>query len=168
MPKWGLTMEEGTISSWMLDEGDEIEVGDEIMEIETDKIAQAVESTVSGVLRRKIGEEGEEYPVQALIGIIADASVSDADIDATILPDAAARRLPSAEGNSGRSPSAAPAKPTSKPMTAMRAAIANTVTNSWTVPQFPVTMAIDMGAAKAVPERSQGSRQGRVHERHGG
>lgn len=148
MPKWGLTMEEGTISSWMLDEGDEVEVGTEIMEVETDKIAQAVESTVSGVLRRKIGEEGEEYPVQALIGIIADASVSDADIDAYLARRSGAA-APSAEPETAEEgPSAAPAKPTSKPMTAMRAAIANTVTNSWTVPQFPVTMAIDMGAAK--------------------
>ena len=51
MPKWGLTMEEGTISSWMLEVGDEIEVGSEILEVETDKIAQPVESTVEGVLR---------------------------------------------------------------------------------------------------------------------
>ena len=148
MPKWGLTMEEGTIASWMLDEGDEVEPGTEIMEVETDKIAQAVESTVSGILRRKIGEEGEVYPVQALIGIIAEASVSDADIDAFLVRRSGAA-APAAEPETAETiPSAAPAKPTSKPMTAMRAAIANTVTNSWTVPQFPVTMAIDMGAAK--------------------
>lgn len=146
MPKWGLTMEEGTISSWLLDEGDEIEVGTEIMEVETDKIAQAVESTVTGVLRRKIGEEGEEYPVQELLGIIADASVSDADIDA-YLANRGGVAAPVEEEDAPVA-AAAPAKPTSKPMSAMRAAISNTVTNSWTVPQFPVTMGIDMGAAK--------------------
>jgi pyruvate dehydrogenase E2 component (dihydrolipoamide acetyltransferase) len=84
MPKWGLTMEEGTIASWLIEEGDEVEIGTEILEVETDKIAQPVESTVSGVLRRKIGEEGEEYPVQALIGVIAGADVSDEEIDAFI------------------------------------------------------------------------------------
>lgn len=148
MPKWGLTMEEGTIASWLLDEGDEVEVGTEIMEVETDKIAQPVESTVAGILRRKIGEEGEEYPVQALIGIIADASVSDAEIDA-YLAKRSGKAAPAAEPETAaEAPAATKAQPTSKPMTAMRAAIANTVTNSWTVPQFPVTMAIDMGAAK--------------------
>jgi len=146
MPKWGLTMEEGTISSWLLDEGDEIEVGTEIMEIETDKIAQPVESTVAGILRRKIGEEGEEYPVKELLGIIADASVSDADIDAYLASRGGAAAPVEAE--EAPAAAAAPAKPTSKPMSPMRAAISNTVTNSWTVPQFPVTMGIDMGAAK--------------------
>jgi pyruvate dehydrogenase E2 component (dihydrolipoamide acetyltransferase) len=110
--------------------------------------AQAVESTVSGVLRRKIGEEGEVYPVQALIGIIAEPSVSDADIDAFLARRSGAA-APGAESETAQAiPSAVPAKPTSKPMRAMRAAISSTVTNSWTVPQFPVTMAIDMGAAK--------------------
>lgn len=148
MPKWGLTMEEGTIASWLVDEGDEIEVGTEIMEVETDKIAQAVESTVAGILRRKIGEEGEEYPVKELIGIIAEASVSDADIDAYLASRGGAAAPAEEEEAAEEEAAAAPAQPASKPISAMRAAISNTVTNSWTVPQFPVTMGIDMGAAK--------------------
>jgi len=148
MPKWGLTMEEGTISSWLVDEGDEIEVGDEIVEIETDKIAQAVESTVAGVLRRQIGEEDEEYPVQTLIGIIADEDVSDEAIDA-YLAQRAGGAAPAAEEAEAAAPAEeAPAAATSKPISPMRAAISNTVTNSWTIPQFPVTMGIEMGAAK--------------------
>jgi pyruvate dehydrogenase E2 component (dihydrolipoamide acetyltransferase) len=105
-----------------------------------------VESTVAGILRRKIGEEGEEYPVKELLGIIADASVSDADIDAYLASRGGAAAPVEAE--EAPAAAAAPAKPTSKPMSPMRAAISNTVTNSWTVPQFPVTMGIDMGAAK--------------------
>jgi pyruvate dehydrogenase E2 component (dihydrolipoamide acetyltransferase) len=148
MPKWGLTMEEGTIASWLVEEGDEIAVGDEIVEIETDKIAQPVESTVAGVLRRIIGEEGEEYPVQTLIGIIADEDVSDEAIDA-YLARRAGGAVPAAEEAEEAAPAAeAPAAATSKPISPMRAAISNTVTNSWTIPQFPVTMGIDMGAAK--------------------
>ncbi len=150
MPKWGLTMEEGTISSWLVEEGDEIEIGDEIVEIETDKIAQPVESTVAGVLRRQIGEEGEEYPVQALIGIIADASVSDAAIDQFLAQcNGAAATVAEEEETAAEAPKA-PAAATSKAISPMRAAIANTVVNSWTVPQFPVTMAIEMDAAKAL------------------
>jgi pyruvate dehydrogenase E2 component (dihydrolipoamide acetyltransferase) len=149
MPKWGLTMEEGTISSWLVDEGDEIEVGDEIVEIETDKIAQAVESTVAGVLRRQIGEEDEEYPVRTLIGIIADEDVSDEAIDA-YLAQRAGGEAPAAEEEEAAEEAleAAPAAANVKAISPMRAAIASTVTNSWTIPQFPVTMAIDMGAAK--------------------
>lgn len=147
MPKWGLTMEEGTIASWLIDEGDEVEVGTEIMEVETDKIAQPVESTVAGILRRKIGEEGEEYPVQALIGIIAEASVSDAEIDA-YLASRSGKAVPDDEEEDIAEAPEVPTQPINKPMTAMRAAISTTVTNSWTVPQFPVTMGIDMGAAK--------------------
>lgn len=144
MPKWGLTMEEGTIASWLIDEGDEVEVGTEIMEVETDKIAQPVESTVAGVLRRKIGEEDEEYPVKALIGIIAEASVSDAEIDAYL----ASRGGEAAPADEEEETAEAPAQPATRAISPMRAAIANTVTNSWTVPQFPVTMGIEMGAAK--------------------
>ena len=64
IPKWGLTMEEGTIINWLLAEGAVVKVEDEILEIESDKISQAVESSVTGVLRRILGEEGESYPVK--------------------------------------------------------------------------------------------------------
>ena len=84
IPKWGLTMQEGTISEWLLDEGDEVEVETEIVEISSDKISQAMESPVAGVLRRILGEEGEDYPVKELIGIIADADVTEDEIDAFI------------------------------------------------------------------------------------
>ena len=42
MPKWGLTMEEGQVNEWLVKEGAEISVGDEIIEVETDKISGAV------------------------------------------------------------------------------------------------------------------------------
>lgn len=150
MPKWGLTMEEGTILSWLVEEGDAIEVGDEVVEIETDKITQPVESTVAGIMRRQIGEEDEVYPVQTLIAIIAAEDVSDEEIDAYLAQQtggAATAEIepePAAEAPVTETPAAA----ASAPMSAMRAAISNTVTGSWTIPQFPVTMAIDMGAAK--------------------
>ena len=56
MPKWGLSMSEGVLVDWLVDEGAEINVGDEIMEVETDKIASAVEATDPGVLRRRVGQ----------------------------------------------------------------------------------------------------------------
>ena len=67
MPKWGLSMSEGLLSQWHVAEGDEVAVGDEIMDVETDKIASAVEAADGGLLRRIVGQEGETYPVQSLL-----------------------------------------------------------------------------------------------------
>ena len=44
MPKWDLSMKEGTLAAWHVEEGAEIAPGDEIMDIETDKIASVVEA----------------------------------------------------------------------------------------------------------------------------
>lgn len=84
MPKWGLSMKEGTIDAWLVDEGTEITVGMPILDVETDKIANAVEAPDAGTLRRKVAEAGDVLPVKALLGVLAPAEVSDADIDAYI------------------------------------------------------------------------------------
>ena len=84
MPKWGLSMKQGTLSSWLVEEGSEISPGDEIMDVETDKIANAVEATDGGLLRRRVGMAGETYPVRALLGVLAPPSVPDSEIDAYV------------------------------------------------------------------------------------
>lgn len=84
MPKWGLSMQEGLLGEWLVEEGDEISVGDEIMEVETDKIASAVEAADSGILRRRVAEAGETYPVRALMGVLAPQEVSDDEISSYI------------------------------------------------------------------------------------
>ena len=84
MPKWGLSMSEGVLVDWLVEEGDEIAVGDEIMEVETDKIASAVEAADAGLLRRRVAAAGETYPVRALLGVLAPESVADDEIDAFI------------------------------------------------------------------------------------
>jgi pyruvate dehydrogenase E2 component (dihydrolipoamide acetyltransferase) len=84
MPKWGLSMTEGRLVEWLLDEGAEVAVGDEVAEVETEKINGVVESPVAGVLRRRVAAEGDVIPVGGLLGVIADASAADADIDAFI------------------------------------------------------------------------------------
>jgi pyruvate dehydrogenase E2 component (dihydrolipoamide acetyltransferase) len=81
MPKWGLAMEEGMLARWAVAEGDTIAEGQEIMEIETSKIANVFESPVAGVLRRKVVPEGDTVPVGALLGVVADGDVPDAEID---------------------------------------------------------------------------------------
>jgi pyruvate dehydrogenase E2 component (dihydrolipoamide acetyltransferase) len=84
MPKWGLEMREGTVTAWLVEEGREITVGTPILDVETDKISNAVEAPDPGVLRRKVAREGELLPVKALLGVLAPADVSDAEIDAYI------------------------------------------------------------------------------------
>jgi pyruvate dehydrogenase E2 component (dihydrolipoamide acetyltransferase) len=84
MPKWGLAMEEGVLARWAVDEGAEIAAGQEIMDIETTKIANVFESPVTGVLRRKVVGEGETVPVGGLLGVVADPGVAEAEVEAFI------------------------------------------------------------------------------------
>jgi pyruvate dehydrogenase E2 component (dihydrolipoamide acetyltransferase) len=84
MPKWGLSMKEGKVTGWLAEEGTRIDVGKEILEVETDKIAGVVEAADAGTLRRRLGAPDTVYPVKALLGVVADDSVSDAEIDAYV------------------------------------------------------------------------------------
>lgn len=84
MPKWGLSMQEGILAEWHVEEGTEISPGDEIMDVETDKIANVVEAADGGLLRRRVGTVGQVYPVRALLGVMAPDSVSDDEIDAYV------------------------------------------------------------------------------------
>jgi pyruvate dehydrogenase E2 component (dihydrolipoamide acetyltransferase) len=80
MPKWGIEMTEGTITGWRVGEGQRIERGAEILDVETEKIVNAVESPAGGTLRRILANDGETRAVGALIGVIAEEHTSDADI----------------------------------------------------------------------------------------
>jgi pyruvate dehydrogenase E2 component (dihydrolipoamide acetyltransferase) len=84
MPKWGLAMEEGVLARWAVEEGAPISAGQEIMDIETTKIANVFESPVEGVLRRKVVGDGETVAVGALLGVVAEPAVADADIEAFV------------------------------------------------------------------------------------
>jgi pyruvate dehydrogenase E2 component (dihydrolipoamide acetyltransferase) len=97
VPKWGIEMVEGTINTWNKQQGDAIAKGDEVFEMESDKIVNVWDSPVAGVLRRVIAEEGEAHPVGALLGIIAAADVEEAAIDAFIASFAGAAEPAAAE-----------------------------------------------------------------------
>ncbi|MEP5765699.1 MAG: dihydrolipoamide acetyltransferase family protein [Halieaceae bacterium] len=84
VPKWGIEMVEGTINTWNKSEGDAVAKGDEVFEMESDKIVNVWDSPVDGVLRRIIAQEGDTHPVGALLGIITAADIDDATIDAFI------------------------------------------------------------------------------------
>jgi pyruvate dehydrogenase E2 component (dihydrolipoamide acetyltransferase) len=84
MPKWGLAMEEGSLTKWAVAPGQTVSKGQEIADIETTKIANAFESPTSGVIRRLVAPEGETLPVGALLAVVADKSVPDSEVDAFI------------------------------------------------------------------------------------
>ena len=84
MPRWGLTMEEGTVTAWLIPVGGSVTVGQELAEVESSKLAGTVEATAAGAVRRTIVEVGATVPVGTLLGVIADASVDDAEIDAFV------------------------------------------------------------------------------------
>ena len=84
MPKWGLSMKEGKVGEWLVEEGTEVQPGIEVVEIETEKIASALEALQAGILRRKVAKPGQVVPVAGLVAVIADASIPDSEIDAFI------------------------------------------------------------------------------------
>lgn len=84
MPKWGLSMTEGTVVEWLVEEGAEVEKGDEIVEVESEKINNAVESPAAGVLRRRVASEGDVVPVGGILAAIAPADVPDEEIDSYV------------------------------------------------------------------------------------
>ena len=81
MPKWGMTMTEGTVASWLAEEGEEIREGHDFLEIETTKITNVVEAQVTGKLRRRLIAEGSTVPVGSLLAVIAGDEVSDSELD---------------------------------------------------------------------------------------
>lgn len=103
MPKWGLSMTEGTVVEWLVEEGTELNNGDEVVEVESEKINNAVETPAPGVLRRRVAKEGDVLPVGGMLGVIADASVSDEEIDAYV-EEFQANFVPSVEEAGGPEP----------------------------------------------------------------
>jgi len=81
VPKWGLTMTEGTVSEWLVREGAQVNVGDAVMDMETSKIVNTVESIVAGKLRRIVANAGDTLEIGALLGVLAEDDVADSEID---------------------------------------------------------------------------------------
>ena len=71
VPKLGMDMEEANILRWMVEEGAEVEKGDPVIEIDTDKVSYEVEANADGVIRGLRGEEGQTVPVGATLAFIA-------------------------------------------------------------------------------------------------
>ncbi len=82
MPQLGLTMEEGTVTKWIKQEGDAVKAGEVILEITTDKLTSEVESEHDGVLLKIVAQEGEDVPVKGLLAYIGEAGEQVGDAPA--------------------------------------------------------------------------------------
>jgi len=100
MPQLGETVAEGKITQWFKSAGDAIKPGDNLFEIETDKVSMEVPSTTAGVLAEIRVPAGEVAPVGAVVAVIADGAAASA-------PPAA--ETPSKPAPSSAAPAARPA-----------------------------------------------------------
>ena len=73
MPRLSDSMEEGTVLKWLKSEGDEVAVGDELVEIETDKANMVYESDASGTLIEIVAGEGDTLPIGEVIARVGEA-----------------------------------------------------------------------------------------------
>ncbi|MCD4672653.1 MAG: 2-oxo acid dehydrogenase subunit E2 [Anaerolineaceae bacterium] len=106
MPKLGLNMTHGVILGWLAEEGDEIEEGAPLVEVETDKAAQDVEAPVSGVLAKILKAVGEEVPCNSVIAVItAQGEALPNDIPGEVAKGVAPKlEIQSVSGSSAKSP----------------------------------------------------------------
>lgn len=104
MPRLSDTMEEGTVATWLKKVGDEVEEGDILAEIETDKATMEFESFYSGILLHIGIQEGESAPVDEVLAVIGPKGT---DVDAVL--NAKPGKKPqkaSPEGGENQKPSA--------------------------------------------------------------
>lgn len=106
MPKFGLTMTEGTIQQWFKTEGDAITAGEALFEVETEKVLYEIEAPADGTVAKLL------YPVEAVVGVgLPVAVLAEAGEDVTEI----AARYPDAAGAQAAPPPTATAQPETAP-----------------------------------------------------
>src|SRR5580700_5417701 len=112
MPQLGETVAEGKITKWFKSAGDAVKPGDNLFEIETDKVSMQVPATEAGVLSEIRVSEGEVAPVGAIVAVIGDCSggVASPATKSTPTPSAASKApvaaaMPQASASAPQSPS---------------------------------------------------------------
>ena len=70
MPKQGLLMEEGTITKWLVKEGEQTTEGTPLFEMETDKLTITMDSTATGTMLKILHPEGDTVPITQPIAIV--------------------------------------------------------------------------------------------------
>ena len=117
MPQMGADMTEGTLLRWLKEEGDGVERGDVIAEIETDKANIEIEAFESGVFRKALASEGDVVQVGEVIAVIAGADEDISKYDGAKAGDMK-RQIATATTAAERRPDGALAAPSEAPATA--------------------------------------------------
>lgn len=104
MPKLGFDMREGVLIRWVKNEGEAINKGDILAEIETDKATVEVESHAAGTVRKVFGGQGDSIPVGATMAIVG---TPDENID-SLVPAGGAKPAPAAAAPAAATPAPAP------------------------------------------------------------
>jgi pyruvate dehydrogenase E2 component (dihydrolipoamide acetyltransferase) len=89
MPQLGETVAEGKITKWFKSAGDAVKPGDNLFEIETDKVSMEVPATEAGILSEIRVAEGEVAPVGAIVAVVGDGTGAVASASAKSAPAAA-------------------------------------------------------------------------------
>ncbi|MZQ98993.1 MAG: 2-oxo acid dehydrogenase subunit E2 [Acidaminobacter sp.] len=84
MPKQGLQMTEGTITEWLFNEGDLVQEGESLFEMETDKLSITIDATTSGTLLKIIHDKGEVVPITQPIAVIGEPGEDISEILQTL------------------------------------------------------------------------------------
>jgi pyruvate dehydrogenase E2 component (dihydrolipoamide acetyltransferase) len=106
MPRLSDSMEEGTILQWLKQPGDEISIGDELVEIETDKANMAYESDVAGTLSEILVQEGETVAIGTPIAMVGDGDGTERSAAGPVVGEGGALRAGASP------PSSTPPSPT--------------------------------------------------------
>ncbi len=107
LPQWGMEMQEATIVKWLKKEGDPIEKGEPIVEVETAKLETEMEALDAGVLARINVAEGATVPIGTVLAVIA-APGEEVPLPAATSPVAGAAQAPAAPRSA---PASAPVQP---------------------------------------------------------
>ena len=70
MPKLAPEMESGVLCAWLKEEGESVAAGEPLFEIETNKVVNQVEATISGVLKKQLVEDGDTVRVDTAVAVV--------------------------------------------------------------------------------------------------
>jgi pyruvate dehydrogenase E2 component (dihydrolipoamide acetyltransferase) len=176
LPRLGQGMETGTILRWIRSEGDHVEQGEPLYELDTDKVTQEVEADVSGFLLQVvvpagevevgrtvayIGREGESAPA----GRSASASprarrlARELGLDlAAVTGSGPGARIVAGDVQRASATAERPAAPAiaaeeARPLTTVRRTIARRLTEAWQAPAFQLSRSVDMTRSQALRVR---------------
>jgi len=110
MPRFGMTMKQGKLSKWFKREGEPVQKGEALFEVETEKITNTVQSVGSGILARILVKPGTTVPVGTVLGVLSEAGEVLDRIDGPRVSGAAGAEVAQAGGASPAAEHAGPSE----------------------------------------------------------